>query len=131
MNYVPKKIKREYEGLLSVEWNDGFQSTIKLEKLRNECPCADCREKKEQSSKKNKFIMPTFQPGKNELKKITPVGNYAVNAVWGDGHDSGIYPWEYFRVIFENHKMSETEIQVYLETLSQKAKIPDLNVRSN
>lgn len=131
MNFVPTKIKREHDGLLSAEWTDGFKSVIKIEKLRNECPCADCREKAEQSGKTNKFIMPTFSPGKNDLKSLTPVGNYAINPVWGDGHDTGIYPWEFFRVIFENYKLSEDEIRDYVEKLKSKPKLPDLNVRSN
>ncbi len=131
MNDTPIKIKREYDGLLSAEWADGFKSNIKLEKLRAECPCADCREKTDSGSKGNKFVMPTFAPGKNELKNLTPVGNYAVNPVWGDGHDTGIYPWEFFRVVFENYKLSESELQDYSEMLKSKPKIPDLNVRSN
>lgn len=131
MNFVPVKIKKELEGLLTCEWEDGFKSTIKPEKLRNECPCADCRDKHEQQSKTSKFIMPTFKQGKNELKKLTPVGNYAINAVWGDGHDSGIYPWEFFRIVFENYKMSETDIQEFEKIQANKPKIPDLNVRSN
>jgi DUF971 family protein len=131
MNFVPFKIKKEHDGLLLAEWDDGFKSTIKLEKLRNECPCADCREKNDQSGKASKFIMPTFKQGKNELTKLTPVGNYAINAVWGDGHDTGIYPWDFLRVIFENYKLSENEIQEFIDIHKNKPKIPDLNVRSN
>lgn len=131
MNFVPIKIKREYDGLLSAEWADGFQSIIKLEKLRIECPCADCREKAEGKANANKFMMPTFAPGKNELKSLTQVGNYAINPLWGDGHDTGIYPWEFFRVVFENYKLNDSELQDYLAMLKSKPKIPDLNVRSN
>ena len=130
MNYVPLKIKREIEGLLSAEWADGFKSVIKIEKLRQECPCADCRDKNEETTK-SKFIMPTLTPGKNELKSLAPVGNYAINAVWGDSHDSGIYPWEFFRVVFEDYILSEKEIQDYMEFLKKHPKMPDLNVRSN
>lgn len=131
MNFVPLKIKREHDGLLTADWADGFKAVIKLEKLRSECPCADCREKGDNHGKANKFVMPTFTPGKNDLKALTPIGNYAVNPVWGDGHDTGIYPWEFFRVIFENYKLSEKELQEYLDMLKSKPRIPDLNVRSN
>ncbi|MDT3739879.1 MAG: DUF971 domain-containing protein [Candidatus Kapabacteria bacterium] len=131
MNFVPFKIKKEFEGLLTAEWDDGFKSVIKLEKLRNECPCADCREKADQSSKSNKFVMPTFSHGKNELKSLSPVGNYAINPTWGDGHDTGIYPWEFFRVIFENYKLAENEVQEFLDIQKSKPKIPDLKVRNN
>jgi DUF971 family protein len=31
------------------------------------------------------------------LQKIIPMGAYAILLVWEDGHDSGIYRWEYLR----------------------------------
>ena len=37
----------------------------------------------------------TFKPGMNELRSLTPVGNYGVQASWADGHDTGIYSWDY------------------------------------
>jgi DUF971 family protein len=29
--------------------------------------------------------------------EITPVGKYAMKFKWSDGHESGIYSWEYLR----------------------------------
>ncbi len=131
MNCVPIKIKREQENLLYAEWDDGFSSTIKLEVLRRECPCANCKDENSQANKLAKYMLPSFKQGKNQLTKLSPVGNYAINAVWGDGHDSGIYPWEYFRAIFENFKLSEKEIEDYVEAKKNEPKIPDLNIRGN
>ncbi len=102
----PVKIKRLEGNLLYSEWSDGFKATIKLEALRKNCPCADC--KKEELSKKPKIgvtKLQQFTPGMNELKSLQKVGNYAVTAVWGDGHDSGIYTWEVLRAIFEENKI--------------------------
>ena len=31
------------------------------------------------------------------MNELNPVGNYALQPVWNDGHDSGIYTWEYLR----------------------------------
>lgn len=50
--------------------------------------------------------MKTFQPGMNELKALTPVGNYGVQASWKDGHDTGIYTWDMLRAIFESKNLS-------------------------
>lgn len=128
MNIIPKSIKRPYPGCLQAEWDDGFSSIIKLENFRKECPCADCREKKESNIGINKFIMPTIKPEQYDLKKLTPVGNYAINALWGDGHDSGIYPWEYFRELFEKFKLKEEEIK----KIEEKSKsINENNIRNN
>jgi DUF971 family protein len=38
-----------------------------------------------------------LQVGKENvsIKEIVPVGNYAIQIVYDDGHDTGIYSWEY------------------------------------
>ena len=86
-----------------------MQATITLEAFREECPCAVC---------KGETIMGTtyvfgikqFSPGMNELKKLEPVGNYGLQAYWGDGHDSGIYTWETLLDIVRRRKLSDSEI---------------------
>lgn len=77
----------------NVEWSDGTSSTFEHVALRAFCPCAGCQghsgtirwvEGTENMSKRNL-----------ELREIEPVGNYAVNLTWGDGHSSGIYTFAY------------------------------------
>lgn len=77
-----------------------------LSDLRDACPCAYCTGE-EIMGQKVFAGMKTFAPGMNELKALTPVGNYAVQATWGDGHDSGIYSWDVLRNIFERNKLGE------------------------
>jgi DUF971 family protein len=38
-----------------------------------------------------------LQTGKREVDivELEPIGNYAVKPVFSDGHDSGIYSWDY------------------------------------
>lgn len=48
------------------------------------------------------------------IKGIEPVGHYALKIVFDDGHDSGLYDWEYLKNLGEN----QDELwQQYLETL--------------
>ncbi len=129
-NLIPIKIHRPKPYLISAEWSDGFNSVIKLEKFRGSCPCADCRDDELESRINSKTMIPTFSPGKNDLKKLTPVGNYAINALWGDDHDTGIYPWDYFRDIFERYRLSDVELSK-LEDEEVKYNIPELKMRSN
>jgi DUF971 family protein len=129
MNFVPKSINKPAPGLLCTEWEDGFMSTIKIDKLRTDCPCADCREKDETGTAKVKYMMPLLKPGQNELIALEPVGNYAINAVWGDGHNSGIYPWEYFRIVFETHQLNEQEIEIIKSKSNTNKSV--VNLRSN
>jgi len=56
--------------------------------------------------------MKTMAPGMNELRALTPIGNYAIQATWGDGHDTGLYTWDQLRTLFEQKRLSE-------ETLTQ------------
>jgi DUF971 family protein len=44
---------------------------------------------------------PELHPGEDELADIQLVGNYGLKAVWADGHDTGIYRYEYLRKLSE------------------------------
>ena len=77
-----------------------------LSDLRDACPCAHCTG--EEIMGQVVFQgMKTIAPGMNELTALNPVGNYAVQASWGDGHDTGIYTWEQLRDIFEQKRLSQ------------------------
>ncbi len=45
-----------------------------------------------------------LQTGKREvgISAIEPVGNYAIRLVFSDGHDTGLYSWEYLYSLGEN-----------------------------
>jgi DUF971 family protein len=46
----------------------------------------------------------TVQTGKREvlISSLEPVGHYALKPTFSDGHDSGLYSWEYLRFLCEN-----------------------------
>ncbi|GBE42640.1 MAG TPA: DUF971 domain-containing protein [Rhizobiales bacterium] len=58
-------------------------------------------------------------PGKSGVlvKAVEPVGNYAVKIVFDDGHDTGLYSWEYLLELGEGHA---ERWRVYLEELESK-----------
>lgn len=60
----------------------------------------------------------TLQTGKLhvEIKDLIPVGNYALQLVFSDGHDSGIYSWNY---LFELGQNQQRLWQDYLDQLNQ------------
>ncbi|GAB1429661.1 hypothetical protein MASR2M18_04930 [Ignavibacteria bacterium] len=110
----PKSLNRINEVLLKIEWNDGLITVVALESLREECPCAVC--KGENIMGKLYFPgMKSFVPGMNELVSLTPVGNYGVQALWKDGHSTGIYSWEGLRTIAELHALDEENQKRYSE----------------
>lgn len=103
-NLYPLQIKKTNDGKLTVKWSDERFDEITLTKLRDECPCADC---KGESVILNNYIpikSPFKAAGFYEIGKIESVGNYAIQIHWKDGHNSGIYSWDILRQIGENKK---------------------------
>jgi len=90
----PKSIKKTDENVLMIVWDNGHQSTYELAWLRDQCPCAGCQG---ESILLHTYHAPPQErttPGRNTLTGIQPVGSYAVQLQWGDGHNTGIYTWE-------------------------------------
>ncbi|MEY2333865.1 DUF971 domain-containing protein [Acidithiobacillus ferrianus] len=79
--------------ILEVDWADGHTSRLTFERLRVECPCAEC---KGHTPDQARVII-----GKEavSLVEVAPVGNYAVQLHFSDGHNTGIFTWEYLRLL--------------------------------
>src|SRR5215469_13991778 len=86
---------------LAIKWDDGVESYISLETLRRSCPCAGC--KGEMDILGNVYKNPSRPLASNafELVRINRVGGYALQPAWADGHDTGIYSFEYLRRVAE------------------------------
>lgn len=96
---VPTSIKQISSSELAVDWDDGHKGKHNLPVLRRYCPCAACKIEAEEGEKA--VLLPVLIPGRNELKGIEKVGNYALQFRWGDGHSTGIYTYDYLRQICE------------------------------
>jgi len=67
--------------------------------LRRACPCAACRG---EPGYRGRFTDdPELRPGEDELADIKLVGAYGLNAIWADGHDTGIFTFESLRRLGE------------------------------
>ena len=44
-----------------------------------------------------------FGKAEVEIVDIQPVGQYAVKLVFSDGHDSGLYSWDYLYELAQHH----------------------------
>jgi DUF971 family protein len=86
------------EGTLTITWDDGSSCNYPFDLLRNACPCAECRgghENMKPEPDDDVFTIPIIDANKTRLENVTPVGNYAISIIWGDGHSYGIYNWHY------------------------------------
>jgi DUF971 family protein len=86
---------------LAIKWEDGGESFITLEKLRRACPCAGCKGEMDVMGNLYKGPEQTLTPAAFDLRQIVPVGTYAIQPVWADGHATGIYSFEYLRRVAE------------------------------
>lgn len=96
--------------LLQVSFEDGRAYDLTSELLRVESPSAEVQghsaaEKRTVGGKLNV-----------KITAVDPVGNYAVRLTFDDGHDTGLYTWEYLNRVGEGQKEIWAD---YLERLSQ------------
>lgn len=93
-NIYPEQIKKSEDGKLLIKWSNGKEGEITLEKLRDECPCVNCKGESVIFDSYIPIKAPFKPAGFYEIKSIEGVGNYAISVVWRDGHDTGIYSWD-------------------------------------
>jgi DUF971 family protein len=96
--------------VLDVTFSDGQQFHLTCEYLRAFSPSAEVRghgpgQEVLQVGKKNV-----------EIRAVEPVGTYAVKLVFSDGHDTGIYSWDY---LYELGKKMQSNWASYLKRMEQ------------
>ncbi len=83
---------------LAIAWGDGHESFFPFDELRAGCPCALCRSGAAATVSAGPLRMVSApEKGAIAIASLRPVGAYALQIVWSDGHDSGIYPFERLR----------------------------------
>lgn len=98
---------------LEIAFSDGAVFRLGAEYLRVHSPSAEVRGHGKQ--------LPILQHGKMDvtIKNVETSGNYAIKITFDDGHDTGLYTWNYLYQIGEN----EQELwQIYLQRLKEAGK---------
>lgn len=90
----PQSIEINDKNEFLVAW-PGVLSVIPALRLRDACPCASCIEE----GTGRKILDTATIPADIRALEVKPVGSYAVQISWSDGHGSGIYSWETLRRI--------------------------------
>jgi DUF971 family protein len=100
----PTDLKRLDDENLLIEWSDGQRRRYSFDELRQRCPCATCREQRGRGEREQLArtstalpVIPAAQAQPLRVVGMKPVGNYAYNIVFSDGHNTGIYPFELLR----------------------------------
>ena len=100
MNADPKSFKPRNIAVfgreLALAWADGHESYLPFDDLRRACPCAMCRGLHDAAPDPLRVVKGPAV-GEVGIDRLVPVGSYAVQIVWSDGHDTGIYAFESLR----------------------------------
>jgi DUF971 family protein len=102
---TPKSVKvylKEGTGM-DIEWMDGHKSAYSFQYLRDACPCALCNDERVKQNREP-GERPKAAPGALPMFKAPPkptvaegVGKYAIRFTWSDGHEHGIFSWDFLR----------------------------------
>jgi len=114
---APTEIKlHQTSRKLEIAFSDGTRFNLPFEFLRVYSPSAEVRGHGPGQE--------VLQVGKRDVsvKAIEPVGMYAVKLVFSDGHDTGIYSWDYLRDLGTKR---DSNWKTYLARLEQAGKSRD------
>lgn len=82
-------------GTLHIVWQDGHTSLYDLATLRPLCPCAFCHGEMGRPGAVTPATV--FTTGETTLADLKPVGRYAIQLIWSNGHDTGFYTFTLLR----------------------------------
>lgn len=84
--------------LLEIKFDDNMECMLSCEFLRVYSPSAEVRG--------HGHGQEVLQLGKEEVNitDIAPVGNYAIKLTFSDGHDTGLYSWDYLYELGRNYE---------------------------
>jgi DUF971 family protein len=120
MSLPSQVVLRESKDALILTYSDGQAYTLPAEYLRVYSPSAEVRGHGEGNE--------TLQFGKRlvTINALEKAGNYALQIVFSDGHDSGIYSWDYLQALAENY---EDKWAIYLKKLHNAGLSRDLDAQ--
>lgn len=93
---------------LRIDWADGVCCGYPWDLLRANCPSAGERTARE-GPQANPLAVLSHIPS-TDLVDLRMAGNYALIFTWGDGHNAGIYTWEYLRSLAEHEAVEKTAL---------------------
>src|SRR5687768_16031830 len=89
----PVDVRNVGEKEILFSWEDGHRSLYELTYLRLNCPCASCRD---EWTGKRLITLDKISP-EIKISNSEPVGNYALRFKWSDGHQTGLYSFDFLR----------------------------------
>lgn len=101
MSISPTQLQKTSDGHLRITWSDDTVREYTVRELREACPCATCREKRNAPPPPS-HVLPVIAPGADgplTIAGMRPTGNYAYNIAFSDGHNSGLFTLELLQTL--------------------------------
>ena len=99
MNFKPEQIRpveiHEIGNQLRIFWRDSHESVYPFPYLRRKCQCAACIDEWTGELR----LLPEKISEEVHPLNTHPVGNYGIRFQWSDGHSTGIYAFDYLRLL--------------------------------
>lgn len=97
----PQHLDLEREKALTITWPEGHTSVYPIAYLRRHSPSAETKALLEEQARNPLTVLPAsaIHDGPLVAESAELVGNYALRIRFSDGHDTGIYTWQYLREI--------------------------------
>lgn len=90
----PIEIYQPTPNTLEIIWQDGSRSTITTRELRLGCPCSSCQMTTRSATA---TYVPMLTAEAVAIREINLVGSSALQVIWEDGHDNGLFPYTLIR----------------------------------
>ncbi len=112
VSYTPTGIERIGDSGIRIVWSDGEVTQWTAQQLRDACPCATCREKwgklhadnstsddgrKPATKSLGLPVLSAAEARPTRIDGMQPVGTYAYNIAFSDGHHSGLFTFARLR----------------------------------
>ena len=94
----PREISQESNSRLRITWADEQVCEYEAARLRRACPCAQCVN--EWTGERT--LKPEAISDEVQIDDLSVVGRYALYFRWSDGHETGIYSFQYLRDLCES-----------------------------
>lgn len=95
----PIRIIEETDSEISIEWSDEKETSYNAAELRRACPCAACVNE----WTGEKILEPGSVAEDINFSHISIVGRYALNFHFSDGHDTGIFSFNFLRELADKN----------------------------
>ncbi len=95
----PRQIVEESDSEISINWSDDTETIFNAADLRRRCPCAGCVNE----WTGEKILKADSIQDDLSFSSISIVGRYALSFNFSDGHDTGIYSFQYLKELTQKN----------------------------